>query len=375
MFGAKFTLGTLGGFRIQADVTWIPLALLVLWSLSANYFPDAAPGLSVSVYWQMGVAGAAGLFLSLILHELSHSLVARRYGLPIRGITLFLFGGVAELEEEPGNAAAEFWMAAAGPAASFVLAAAFWFLALGVGVISESAPLIAVLRYLAMVNLLLAVFNLVPAFPLDGGRMFRSAVWWLKDDLDVATRLAVRSGEVFGWVMVGLGILLVATGNPTAGLWQIVLGLFLRGAASAARSQFVTRRALSGLPVSRFMTTNPITVPADTSVERFVEDYVLGRHHSGFPVVDEKGLIGFITASKAKFLPREQWPDIPVRNLAEPVSTDNTTIPPADAHEALRMMARTGNRKLMVVSHNELVGVLSLSDLLKFLTLKTELEA
>src|SRR5208282_1157904 len=217
--GHRFTLFSLFGFKVRVDISLLFLALLVTWSLASAVFPPQLPGLDRATYWWMGVAGTIGLFFSLIFHELSHSLVARRYGLPIRGITLFIFGGVAEMSDEPPSAKAEFWMALAGPAASILLALLAWALSSLGAAAGLPEPVTAVVAYLALINAILAVFNLVPAYPLDGGRVLRAALWWRKGDIVAATRSAARAGGAFALLLMGLGVLQVVTGNFVGGIW------------------------------------------------------------------------------------------------------------------------------------------------------------
>ncbi|MCK5276199.1 MAG: site-2 protease family protein, partial [Alphaproteobacteria bacterium] len=217
MFGRGIPLFRILGFQVKLDASWLILAVLVTWSLAAGYFPARYEGLSGPTYLWMGVAGALGLFASIVFHELSHSLVARRYGMQIRGITLFIFGGVAEMEDEPPTAKAEFLMAIAGPIASAVLSVSFNILGdFGVRM-GMAAPVPAVLGYLSFINMLLAAFNLVPAFPLDGGRMLRAVLWGWKGDLRWATRIAANAGASFGFALIAFGLFNIITGNLIGG--------------------------------------------------------------------------------------------------------------------------------------------------------------
>jgi len=222
----------------------------------------------------MGVAGVVGLFASIVLHELSHSLVARRYGVPMKGITLFIFGGVAEMEREPPNPKAEFLMAIAGPIASLLIAIA----CLGSYRLAQAlgwpVEIQGVAGYLAWLNGTLVVFNLVPAFPLDGGRVLRSALWRWKENLQWATRITSQIGSGFGLALILLGVLALIGGNVIGGMWWILIGLFLRGAAGMSYRQLQIRQALEGERVSRFMNTEPVTVLAATTVKNLVEDYI-----------------------------------------------------------------------------------------------------
>jgi len=323
--GHRFTLFSLFGFKVRVDISLVFLALLVTWSLASAVFPPQLPGLDRATYWWMGVAGTIGLFFSLIFHELSHSLVARRYGLPIRGITLFIFGGVAEMSDEPPSAKAEFWMALAGPAASILLALLAWALS-GLGAAAGvPEPVTAVVRYLALINAVLAVFNLVPAYPLDGGRVLRAALWWRRGDIVGATRSAARAGGAFALLLMGMGVLQVVTGNFIAGMWWFLIGMFLRNAARGSYMDILTRGMLAGAPVRRFMTRDPVTVPPGITLQALVEDYVYAHHHEQFPVVDGERLIGSVGVRQLKATPRESWPHRTVAEIAEPSSDVNAS--------------------------------------------------
>ncbi len=372
--GHRFTLFSLFGFKVRVDISLVFLALLVTWSLASAVFPPQLPGLDRATYWWMGVAGTIGLFFSLIFHELSHSLVARRYGLPIRGITLFIFGGVAEMSDEPPSAKAEFWMALAGPAASILLALLAWALS-GLGAAAGvPEPVTAVVAYLALINAVLAVFNLVPAYPLDGGRVLRAALWWRKGDIVAATRSAARAGGAFALLLMGLGVLQVVTGNFVGGIWFFLIGMFLRSAARGSYMDILTRGMLAGAPVRRFMTRDPVTVPPGITLQALVDDYVYAHHHEQFPVVDGERLIGSIGVRQLKATPRESWPHRTVAEIAEPASDVNTVDAETDAAKALSLMTRSGRGRLLVTERGRLVGILALKDLLAILSLKIELE-
>jgi Zn-dependent protease len=374
MFGKRFDLFTVFGFTIRLDTSWFIVAVLVAWSLAKGYFPARVPDLSATTYWLMGTVGALGLFASVVLHELSHALVARRYGLAMRGITLFIFGGVAEMEDEPPHARAEFMVAIAGPIASVLIGAGF-FGAYGLGATAAwSAPPLEVLFYLAFINIVLAAFNMIPAFPLDGGRVLRSALWHWKKSLRWATRVTSTIGSGFGLALILLGVVSVIQGNFVGGMWQFLIGLFLRNAAQMSYQQLLLRRALEGERVARFMQTEPVTVSRSLSVRELVEDYVYKHHFKMFPVVDDGRIVGCVTTRQIKELPREEWDRQTVGALAEACSGENTVAPESDAMEAMTKMSRGGASRLLVVDGGRLVGVLALKDLLRFLSLKVELE-
>jgi len=374
MFGRSFNLFRLFGFQVRADASWLLIAFLVTWSLATGLFPFVYEGLSSRTYWLMGVLGAIGLFASIVAHELSHSLVSRQYGMPIKGITLFVFGGVAEMDEEPPRPAAEFWMAIAGPIASVLVAAGMSFLALVGRRYAWPLWLNGTLGYLGGINLLLAAFNMVPAFPLDGGRVLRSALWHWKASLKWATRVTSSIGSGFGLLLIIMGVLSFVGGNFIGGMWWFLIGMFLRNAARTSYQQLVVRRALEGEPVRRFMQREVHSVPPETTLSEFVEDYVYRHHHKLFPVVENGRLRGCMSTRRLKQVPREQWATRTVGDVLEPCSEDNAAPPDADAMKTLVSMSRNGTSRLMVIDDGRLQGILSLKDLMRFISLKLEIE-
>jgi Zn-dependent protease/predicted transcriptional regulator len=375
MFGKRITLFRLFGFEVRVDASWLFLALLITWSLAVGYFPYRYAGLRGMDYWWMGILSALGLFGSIVVHELSHSLVARRYNLPMKGITLFIFGGVAEMGEEPPNAKTEFLMAIAGPITSIVIGCALSML-YAAGRTTWPVPVVAVIGYLAWINLVLAAFNLIPAFPLDGGRVLRSALWYWKGNLARATRIASAIGSGFGILLMVLAVWQLFTGNFIGAMWWFLIGLFLRGAAETSYRQMVMRQALAGEPVRRLMSSDPVTVTPDTSIEDLVEDYIYKRHFKMFPVVapGSEKLAGCVTTVDVKKIPRNEWPVHRVVEVLHPCSDDNTVSPDTDAVNALAKITKSGQSRLMVVDHDRLVGIISLKDLMSFLAAKLDLE-
>lgn len=374
MFGKHITLFRLYGFEVKLDASWILLALLVSWSLATGYFPAQIPGHTDMIYWGIGLMGAFGLFSSIIFHEMCHSLVARAYGLPIRGITLFIFGGVAEMDEEPQSPKVEFWMAIAGPISSYALALAFLVAASFAGAYDSQTLLGVLLGYLVMINTMLATFNLIPAFPLDGGRMLRAALWRWKGSIRWATRHASRIGAAFGIGFVVLGVLNVVQGDIFAGLWIALIGMFLHGAAGSSYTQLRTRQALEGLPVCRFMSRDPVAVPPHISLRELVDDHMYVSGHDTYPVVEGNQLLGAVGLSQIKHIPQPQWQNTLVRDIMSPCSPDNMIRADADTVQAISLMQQSGNSRLLVVDGGRLVGIVAMKDILRLLALKLDLE-
>ncbi len=374
MFGKSVKLFKLFGFEVKVDFSWLILAVLITWTLASGLFPAYFKDFSTATYWWMGVAGAIGLFISIVFHEFSHSLVARNFGIPMRGITLFIFGGVAEMTEEPQNAKSELLMAVAGPISSIIIGGIFY----GVHLLGSgglfSQPIHGVLVYLAYLNIILAGFNLIPAFPLDGGRVLRSALWAWKKNLRWATRISSRIGSGFGIVLIVLGVFSFINGNIIGGIWWFLIGMFIRGASQQSYQQLLMRKELEGESVNRFMKKDPVTVNSSLSLEDLVEDYIYKFHYKFFPVVDGSTLKGCIHVKQVKGIPREERKDHTVGELAEQCTEANSIEAGTDAVKALSMMRKSNNSRLMVVENGKLVGIIALKDLLEFLSMKVDLE-
>ncbi|MCX6357296.1 MAG: site-2 protease family protein, partial [Candidatus Aureabacteria bacterium] len=280
MFEKRVTLFRLLGFEVRVDPSWLVLALLISWTLAESVFPARYKNLSPPTYWLMGVTGAVGLFASIVFHELCHSLVARAYGVSMKGITLFIFGGVAEMDEEPAHPKAEFFMAVIGPISSLALCAACYGVYRASALFGWPAPAQGVARYLALMNGMLAVFNLLPGFPLDGGRVLRSILWAFKGNLRWATRVASQMGAGLGTALLVLGILNIVVGREfIGGIWWLLIGMFLRNASRASYQQLVARKAFEGEPLRRFMQPDPVTVPPSITIQELVEEYIYRYHY------------------------------------------------------------------------------------------------
>jgi Zn-dependent protease/predicted transcriptional regulator len=368
----RFPLVTLLGFQIRFDLTWLILVALVVWSLSAGYFPASYADLPTSTHVWMGIVGAIGLFASIVLHELAHSWVGRRLGMKISGITLFVFGGAAELTEEPKSARTEFLMAAAGPLASLILAALFQLLAWAIEAGTRPTPITGVLHYLAGINLILAVFNLLPAFPLDGGRILRAALWGWRGELLWATRVAAAIGGAIGLLLVGLGIVTVLGGNIVGGMWSFLIGLFIRSAALGSRQQLIAKHVLERISVRDMMIRDPVSIAPDEPVERAVELF-LTRNLKFLPVTENGRALGQIGLKEVKSLTPAERSQKRVRQAMTPFSPDGAIALRADAATALAQMQRIGHSRLLVVENGRLEGIICLKDLLDQLTLRSEL--
>ncbi|MGQ3686011.1 MAG: site-2 protease family protein [Candidatus Loosdrechtia sp.] len=374
MFGRRITLFKLFGFEVKIDISWLILAVLVTFTLAQGFFPYYYRGLSLAAYWWMGIFGALGLFASIIFHEFWHSIIARKYGLPMKGITLFIFGGVAEMDDEPPNAKTEFLMSIAGPLSSVFLGFLFFGIKLLIPADGILVPIRAVISYLSYINLILAAFNMLPAFPLDGGRVLRSVLWKLKNNIRWATNIASWTGSAFGVTLMVLGILSIFHGNFIGGIWFFIIGMFLRSTAQMSYQQVLLRNILHGKKVRHFTKSNPVSVPPSLSIEQFVEDYFYKYHYKMFPVVENGDLIGCIDINQVKNVPRNEWGLQLIKEHIGICRPDNTIDPSADALKALSRMRQTGNNRLIVIENGKLVGIITLKDILNYFSARMDLD-
>jgi Zn-dependent protease/CBS domain-containing protein len=367
MFSNAVKIFSLNGFDIKVDPSWLIIASLVTWSLSQQYFPSVLPGASSGTYMMMALIGMLGLFASLLLHELAHSVVARQLGVPIKSITLFIFGGMAELEAEPTSARVEFWVALAGPLMSFCLALGFWTLAQTVGIVPTAGALGEVLSYLALINLVLALFNLVPAFPLDGGRVLRAYLWHRNGDVLAATQMAARSGAVFAYVLMAIGVMALFQGALVAGLWQLMIGGFVLMAARSSYTSQLARVVFKDKTVGTLMTHDPVTVGPEMTLSEFVNIIMLREGVSFVPVVEGGVLLGHMDLSVLSGIDRENWGNTRIGDVFVGLEQVSSVSPDLSVPELFDIISKTGRRKFMVVSDHRLLGVITLADLTRYL--------
>ena len=367
MFSNAIKLATVSGFDIKVDPSWALIAALVTWTLSQQYFPATLPDQTSQMYVVMAVVAMLSFFGSLLLHELAHSVVARRFGVQIKGITLFLFGGVAELAEEPKSATAEFWIALAGPAMSLSLSAVFWLLAqLSVQLLNAPA-VIETLSYLAAVNLVIALFNLVPAFPLDGGRVLRAYLWHRHGDILRATKAAARSGTIFAYGLMFLGVLVLFQGLLITGLWYIMIGFFVLGAARGAYHSQIMDNAFAGKTVGNLMVQNPVVVSPELTLSDFVNTVVMSKRVSFAPVVEDGILLGQIDKDVLSVIDHDNWSNTRVGDVFAGLDVATTISPDMPISGLLAQIAQTGTRKFLVVKDHTLLGVITLANLIGYM--------
>ncbi|HKY73235.1 MAG TPA: site-2 protease family protein [Nitrospira sp.] len=380
MNAPTWEIGRALGIPIRVHPSWFLVFFFVTWSLATGYLPDALPGLSDSRYWGMGAVAAILLFISVLLHELGHSYVAQRYHIPIGQITLFLFGGVAQMRAEPPSPKAEFLIAIAGPVVSFALGA----LSLGLAAASEWWPLpsggqgFAVLGgLLGVVNVQLGLFNLIPGFPLDGGRALRAGLWAWGDDFHGATSRAAFLGLGFGVLLAGGGAVLLGgsigglfdPSTGTMGGWLMFIGAFLFGAAWSTRKQVGLRVALSGTSVRDVMVRAVVTVSPKLSLQTAVEEFFVAYGYGGFPVLEEGQVVGLIAVEDVQAVSQGLWSWRTVADVMRPASPELFIAPDASMMQAMERMVRTSFDRLVVIDAGRPVGLITRSAVARFLQL------
>ena len=359
---------TIRGIPIEINYSWFLIVALVAWSLASHYFPGQVPGLSPTTYWGLGIVSALALFASVLLHELGHSVVAQRNGIAIRGITLHVFGGVAKLAREADSPGVEFRVAAAGPAVSFALALGCHLL---LRVPGWPEPAAALLGYLRFVNFVVAIFNLVPGFPLDGGRILRALLWWWRGDLQQATRVTGAIGGGFAYALMLLGVVSFALGNPVQGIYFLFIGIFLKQAADASVEQVAWRQALQGITVGDVMTREVVTVDPDLTLARLADDLFWHHRFTSFPVVEGGQVIGIVALKHLRDYPRERWGEVRVREAMLRFGPEVQAGPREAVLDAFTRLLQNPVGRIAVVETGErLVGYLSVKDMLHILALR-----
>ena len=358
-------LGKLFGIDISLGYSWFFIFALITLGLAFALFPQMSPGLNTSVYIAMGVITSLLFFASVLLHELVHSLVAKSYGINVEGIRLMIFGGVSQLTEEPRTPRVEFWMAFAGPLTSLVLGGIF----LGAFFASRQfglGPFIVVPAFwLGYINILLGVFNLLPGFPLDGGRVLRAIVWHFTGSLKRSTAVAAGLGKGLSYTMMLVGVLGPLFGNFTL-LWFILIGWYLLRASEAGYRQVVFEEAIQGIKVDQAMTMNPETVNPDINIEDAVKDYFMKHRWIIYPVVENDNVEGVISINKLKDVPRRSWKRKRVRDVMEPLSTDIVTSPDSEISDIMpKLNSKKTEGRVLVMKDDHLLGILTRADILR----------
>ena len=368
----SFRLGKIAGIDIYAHLSWFIVLVLLTWSLASGWFVQLFPGWSIPTYWITAFISALLLFVCVLLHELAHSLVAQVHGLTVKNITLFIFGGVATIEEEMKRPGIEFQIAVVGPITSLFLAAIAFLLAWPLR--GSNSPTEAVLDYLAASNLLLGVFNLIPGLPLDGGRVLRSIAWKITGNIQKSTRIASYAGQAMGFVFILLGIAAFFTGNFFNGLWSIFIGWFLLNAAQTANTRILLQNTLQGVSVDKVMDPRPVAVPANISLQKLVDEYFVPQGLQAAPVVRGEYLAGLITLTDIARVERERWAYTPVGHVMRLLEQVYVTTPEQPLHDLLEVMVTRGINQIPVVQDGRLVGLLGRESILRYLQVQESLK-
>jgi Zn-dependent protease/CBS domain-containing protein len=366
---ASFRLFRIAGIDIGIHYTWIFIFIFFSWTLAQAYFPEAYKGWSTATYWITGVIASLLIFVSVLLHELAHSLVAKSRGISVHSITLFILGGVSNLEEEPQKPAAEFSMAIVGPVTSLILALIFW----GVSrlPVDANTPLAAILTYMGIINLSLGIFNLLPGFPLDGGRVLRSIIWGSTGSLSKATNIAAIVGQVFGWLFIGAGIFLAIRVSLFSGLWIAFIGWFLNSSADASRKEITLRERLSHVRVRDLMHPSE-TITPETTIQEMVTNIFQKQHGRAVPVCEGDKLAGIATITDVKKVPQERWATTPVRQIMT-ASPLYTVSPEDNLNAVMQLIAQHDINQVLINEQGKCAGTVGRADIIRFIQMRNEL--
>ena len=357
-------LGKILGISIGLDYSWFVIFALLTWMLAGSYYPEEFKHWSPLLYWLMGAITAIMLFVSVLLHELGHSVIALRYKIPVRSITLFLFGGVAQIGAEPPSAIAEFFIAIAGPLVSLALAIFFY---AAQPLVAGMEPLLGLAKYLAYINMALVLFNLIPGYPLDGGRVLRAIVWAITGDMDRSTLIAAAVGRFCAFLLIFAGAWQMFKGNFGGGLWVAFIGWFLDSAASVQIQQVMFRGLLTGHRVSQAMSTHCAIIPEDMTLQQLVDEQILVSGQRSFLVNRGDQTVGLITLHRIKEVPRPEWATTSAARVMLPFEQLKCVDPDTELWSALEKMDRNGVNQMPVIRAQHVIGMLSREDAITFL--------
>ncbi len=374
---AQIKLARVFGVELGLNYSWFIIAALIAFSLAAH-FHEVNPGWGDAVIWAAAIVTAVLFFACLFAHELSHAAVAKMRGLPIHRITLFLLGGMAQIEKEATDPGTEFWMGIAGPIASAVIGFVLLAIAMAAGWNRHSAPTtagVAILVWLGYINVALAAFNMIPGFPLDGGRVLRAILWWITKNADRATDIAVTIGQIVGILFILYGILEFFGGNGFGGLWIAFIGWFLMHAAGSSRTQMRAEHLLKGLQVRDLMSTDCASIDGSEPLQQFVDEHLLRTGRRCYVVMEQGRVAGLITPNEVRKVDRERWPQTSVHAAMRPLSDIHSVAPDAPIMNAMEMMANEDVNQLPVMTNQHLDGVVSRAQILQVLQSRAALSA
>jgi len=372
---AQIKLFRIWGIQIGLHYSWLLIALLVTLSL-AGQFQATNPQWGANVVWVIAILTALLFFAAIVLHELSHAAIAKARGLPVKSITLFALGGVAQIEKEASDPKTEFWMGIVGPITSALIGGICLALAVLIGwdpTARHQSPQLAMLVWLGIINIALAVFNMVPGFPLDGGRVLRAIVWWITGNAERATRIAATTGQAIAFVFIIVGLFRFFSGAGFGGLWLTFIGWFLLDAARSSYAQTEILKHLRGVRVRDVMTHNWPAIESGTNLQSFVDEYLLRSGHRNFAVQENGRVIGLITPHEVKDIERDHWQQMTVREAMRPLDRLHSIKPTTPVAEALEAMGREDVNQLVVLSNSHLDGIVSRGNILRLLQTRAEL--
>lgn len=374
MFFKKATLFICFGFKVKADLSWLFLSVLIYWMLARHTFPLMIPSQDAHVYQLMAAATLTLLMVSIIAHEVAHAIIAEHYHMPIESITLFIFGGVAEMKGEPSHPKGEFLMALAGPAMSALLGGMFYAAYEVYQFFREYDAVAEILHFLGILNLIIAGFNLIPAFPLDGGRALRAALWKYKGDFILATRISSALGFAFSYFLLAYALWQILNySDALSGMWVGIMGLFLHAACGYNVRQTKSRSLLGDEKVSRFLQSDITAISPDLTLDTLIDDYAHKHDQKAFPVIEDGRLAGIVTVQALLSLDRRKWHQLGASSVMEKPSDENTISMDAHAYEALELMQKHGRELLMVTDDaRRLKGIISFRDLANFISATME---
>jgi len=369
----SLSLGKIKGIQVEVNYSWLIIFTLITLTFATVYFPAALPAIPVPAYWALGAMIALLLFLSVFLHELAHSLVSIRYGLPVKKISLFIFGGLAYIEKDPDNPKTELLISAAGPLMSLFLYVCFTGVAL-ILIRAGASPVVYIpLNYIGGVNYVLALFNLIPALPLDGGRILRGIIWYYKDDYNFATKVAASLGRVFSYFLILMGLLMIFKGLIINGIWLIFIGGFINQSAQSSYQYTTVQSLFKDLPIHRLMTPTVIAINYQETIKDVVQNYFYLYRHTCFPVIEDHKVLGIVTLDDIKKLPREKWEETNVFDLMQPLNENLTILIEGSSSDVFQKIMTNKVGRLLVFDEHKLVGIISKTDILNYINIHNQL--
>jgi len=363
----SLTLFKIKDIEIQLHISWTIIFVLISFSMATGYLPMNYPEAQPYVYWLFGGGIALLMLISILLHELSHSLVSKKLGVDVKTITLFIFGGIAQMDNEPDSPTKEFKIAIAGPLMSIFLFMFFLVLSYLVGLFSSSKILIGAIAYISTINLILALFNLVPAFPMDGGRVLRSIIWKVKGDLTFATKIASSMGDMFAYFLIFLGLYWAFTGNIVNGIWFVFIGWFIKNLSESSYQNMLMSDMFNKIHIREFMTKDVVSIERSTSVQRVIEEYFYKYKYSSFPVVQGKEVIGIINIEKLKDVERDRRSQTPVGEIAYTIQDKYRVDPKCSVKSAMDKIFSNDLGRVLVIEDGNLLGIISRTDILNYI--------